>query len=324
MRIPPPIPLFNSVNVWNKMILKKIQLCKAFMIFVCLAIFSGITSYADDVIDQSKIRVTLKCDNIAYIDSVGHLYYHLYYPGTIESNDISLVIHSKEYDNVKFMSDKFIPSSKSKNVSIINGKQSTKTEIVWDVWFKPTALGSFKTPEYSIQIPDTLNISPIIKRIQVVDKSDHIGGNNSDGKCKNVNENNAHKSDIVVLKAEIDKDNIALGDSIIMDIKIISNRSLVYVYLNVPVEIEDCYYEQIPFEEFGESRNVEIDGIKCHEYTVLKYVIWPLRHGDFTIPELTINGEHVTSFFDPFGDNAPENKSFSVSSKIVKFKVKKK
>lgn len=110
-----------------------------------------------------------------------------------------------------------------------------------------------------------------------------------------------------------------------MQIKLQSNQRFSEVRFDTPVEIDDCFYENIETIA-AEPIKIAVDGVECNEWIVSEYLLIPLKSGIIRIPEIKIKGNCTVQKeeTDPFWGSLPQfyNVPFHAKSKEIKLKVK--
>ncbi len=269
--------------------------------------------------DISNVKFKIECSDTAYLKERSvNIRYILDFGDQFNPNYLELKISDFDSDCAKLL---YVGKAISSSRSIISGKETLRHIVNWNVALRPVKEGLFVTPDVVLLYRnDTLDVSPKSKTIVIAEHT-RPSGPDVDKSETSVKESD---KEIIRLLTFLDKESVNLGDSVTMQIKLQSNQRISDGRFDSPLEIDDCYYESISMWS-DEPIETTVDGIKCYEWTLLKYNLIPLKTGVIEIPEIsmTLNISVPTADTDPFWgfptgfDNVP----IQVHSKEVKLKV---
>lgn len=275
---------------------------------------------AQDSIDMSNVKFEIVCEDTVGVKELVHIGYVLDYGDQFKPDFLELKFPKFETDCAKLL---YVgKSGTSTSHSIINGKMKTTHKVKWEATIRAIKEGSFQTPNVILLYQNNpLDISPKYKSVVISENA-------------NIPEENKHKNDTVIkipdnaiirLYAVLDKSSINLGDSVLLQVKLQSDQSFSQVRFDGPIEIDDCFCENIETIA-GEPIRTAVDGIECYEWIISEYLITPLKSGAIKIPKIKIKGNCCIrrDEQDSFWGSLPKyyNVPFQAHSNEIKLKVK--
>lgn len=275
---------------------------------------------AQESIDMSNIKFEIVCEDTVGVKDLVHIGYVLDYGDQFKPDFLELKIPKFETDCAKLLYVGKTGTSTSFNM--IRGKQTTTHKVKWDATIRTTKEGKFTTPDVTlIYKNDTLDVFPNSKTIIIVEPTKLSNNSDTDNDTVIKIPDNA----IIRLVTVLDKNSINLGDSVSMQIKFQSDQSFSEVKFETPLEIDDCFYQNL--ETFtNQPVQTTIDGVECNEWIISEYLLTPLKSGVIKIPEIRIKGNCSIRKDQPdsFWGSLPKyyNIPFQAHSKEIKLKVK--
>lgn len=238
--------------------------------------------------------------------------------------ELRIPVFISDYATLKYLAR----SSSSKSISNKNGKMTTTNKIKWGVTIKPLKEGQFTTPEVILlNKNDTVPISQVSKTVIISNDITRHKEKKSESTQKDKTKSRIPDNAIIRLISVIDRDEICLGDSVIMKVKLQSNQeSFRDVKCYESIEIDDCFYESKGWNT-ANPVPVTVDGMDCFEWNIFEYALTPLTSGTIKIPKIKIKGTYRVrdDKSDPFSDSWWQfyNVPFKTQSNELKLKVKK-
>lgn len=286
------------------------------IMFLTTALFNPYI-LAQEPLDLSNVKFKIVCNDTVSVNERIPIEFVLDYENQFNPDFLELKIPNFETECAKLL---FVGKTLTNTShSIINGNKKTTHKVKWVVSIKTVKEGRFLTPDVILLYKnDTLDISPKSKTIVIKEGADA-------SKLRNDTAKKGSYNTLIRLITVLDKGTINLGDSVLMQIKLQSNQRFSEVRLDTPVEIDDCFYENIETIA-AEPINIAVDGVECNEWIVSEYLIIPLKSGIIRIPEIKIKGNCTVQKeeTDPFWGSLPKfyNVPFHAKSKEIKLKVK--
>lgn len=125
------------------------------------------------------------------------------------------------------------------------------------------------------------------------------------------------------LHAIISHDNIKVGESTTLTLKLLSNEDLRALEYCSRVEAEDCFISSSTLNDLTHEV-VEYEGKKYREYLIGEYNITPLKSGEFTLKPITVKCTIGPSFMDIFyPQKNAEDKTVTITSNPITLKAEK-
>lgn len=279
------------------------------VIIVCV---TAISLFADNhKLQHNQASIKVECPAVATVGQRFTVTYELSYPENISDNNLNIKI-SPVADKASLLAGPSTVNSLTTNV--INGKVQERTLKKWSYIFRADKAGTFTTPHFTIiEDGDTLSLAPVSEQILF------IVDNNKREEPPQVDTTK------IFLRAEIDKPTIQLGDSLVLSVALISDRSdITNAYFTKYPTVEDCYQELLP-ELSIEAQEVTIDHRKYFKWIIGKYKIIPLKKGTFRIDEISLKADvfiweknPADSFFEYM---SPRQKTLDIQSESIMFSV---
>lgn len=276
---------------------------------------------AQDTVDISDVKFEIVCEDTVGMKGLVHIGYVVDCGNQFNPDFLELKIPKFENDCAKLL---YVGKDGTRTShSIINGKMTTTHKIKWDATLRAITEGSFQTPEVSLLYQNNpLDILPKSKTVVISDNTIHSDRNKQDADTVVKIPDNA----IIRLEAVLDKNTINLGDSVLLRVKLQSDQSISQVRFDKPMEIDDCFCENIVTMIVDEPVQTTVNGAKCNEWILYEYLLTPLKSGVIKIPEIKINGNCSIrkDEKDSFWGHLPKyyNVPFQVQSNAIKLKVK--
>lgn len=276
---------------------------------------------AQDSVDMSNVKLEIFCEDTIGVGEQLNIGYVLDYEDQFNPKFLELKIPEFETDCARLL---YVgKSGTSTSHSTINGKMKTTHKVKWEAKIKAVKEGTFQTPNVTLSYQSTpLEISPKHKSVVISD-------------IANIPAEKEHKKDTAIkipdnaifrLDAVLGKGAINLGDSVLLQVKLQSNQGLSEVKLETPLEIDDCFYENL--ESFtNQPVKTTVNGVECDEWIIYEYLLTPLKSGVIKIPEIKIKGNCIVCRDEPdsFWGSLPKSYHvpFRTHSNEIKLKVKK-
>lgn len=275
---------------------------------------------AQDHIDISNVKFEIVCEDTVGVKELVHIGYVLDYGNQFNPEFLELKIPKFESECAKLLY--LGKTGTSTSLNMIRGKQTTTHMVKWDATIRTTKEGEFTTPDVVlIYKNDTLDVSPKSKTIIIAEPTKLLNSSNTDNDTIIKIPDNA----IIRLITILDKSSVYLGDTVNMQVKLQSNQSFSEVKFETPLEIDDCFYENL--DTFtNQPVQTTVDGVECNEWIISEYLLTPLKSGIIKIPEIKIKGNCTIrkDEQDPFWGSFPKyyNVSFHTNSNEIRLKVK--
>lgn len=275
---------------------------------------------AQKPLDLSNVKFKIVCNDTVSVNERIHIEYVLDYENQFNPDFLELKIHNFETDCARLL---YVgKTGSSTNLCIINGQKATTHKVKWDAVIKTIKEGFFVTPNVILLCKnDTLDISPKAKTIVV--KEDTSSWDVE--KLRNDTVTKIPDNAIIQLATVLDKGTINLGDSVVMQIKLQSNQNISEGRFETPIEIDDCFYENIEMIA-TEPAKIAVNGVECNEWILAEFRLIPLKSGIIRIPEIKIKGICTVrkKVKVPFLGSLPKiyDVIFQAKSKEIELKVK--
>lgn len=275
---------------------------------------------AQNSTDWSNVKFEIVCEDTVGVKELVHIGYVLDYGDQFKPEFLELKIPKFESDCAKLLY--MGKTGMSTSLNMIRGKQTTTHKVKWDATIRTTKEGEFTTPDVIlIYNNDTLDVSPKSKIIIIAEPTKLSKSSSTDNDTIIKIPDNA----IIRLVTILDKSSICLGDSVNMQVKLQSNQSFSEVKFEAPLEIDDCFYENLETYT-NQPVQTTVDGVECNEWIISEYLLTPLKSGIIKIPEIKIKGNCTIrkDEQDPFWGSLPKyyNVPFQTNSKETRLKVK--
>lgn len=238
----------------------------------------------------------------------------------INPNDIRIKLSPTE-SNAEFIFGPVRSVTTSTSWNGIFGK-TIETSIKWSFTFLAISEGVFEVPDYTlISDSDTLKPNPVKEKIRFV--STNFFDDDISIPSKSQKDFNQADTTRTILRLEIDKKTVQLGDSIICSVILLCNvPRITQLAFEKKLEIRGC--DIIPLHYDNEHSIETINKTTFHKWTIGKYKIIPSKKGKYKITPISVKGEtqlmgnNVDMYF------GKENKYvlFENKSNTLHFKVK--
>lgn len=223
---------------------------------------------------------------------------------------------------------RYIPSSirESTQLSSFGGKILKIFSKKWIYTLEAAEAGTYSTPDFIItdsgaEVP----VDHVSKKIKIINAGDADNKDKDKVVDNAADEATANDDCRVIVKAEIDKTAIHLGDSLKLYIVLLIPSSAGGTFKIEPSPlIEDCYMELS--DNQPESTTVDVDGIDCTRYVCSDYNVIPLKRGKFKIKPVCVSGNIIKiSYANPqntlFSEHATREMPYEAKSDIITFTV---
>lgn len=283
-------------------------------------VLAGQSVMAEDSFNLSNVKFEIVCEDTVEMGKKFHMGYVLDYGDLFDPESLELKIPNFETDCAKLL---YVgKTGTSTSHSIVNGKVTTTHKVKWDAIVRAIKEGSFQTPDVSLLYQNNpLDISPEPKTIVISKKANLPTTNKQENDTVIKIPDNA----IIRLETNLDKRTINLGDSVLLQVKLQSNQSFNQVRFDGPLEIEDCFCENIE-KIAGDPIQTIVDGVECYEWIIAEYRLTPLKSGVIVIPEIKIKGNCSIrkDEQDSFWGSLPKyhDVPFQSHSNVINLKVK--
>lgn len=275
------------------------------------AVFSVVFWAGVMAIEPERVKMSVSCPTTVAVGDKFDVVYQVEYDETVNADILKLDIGPIGRNAVMLYGPaKSTRMSYSKTNA---GGMVARSGVTWLYKFRAVKEGEFEVPDFVLTLDsDTISNLPSIDRaIQIVSDAKDLNG------CDNVNRVDSAQ---VVLKLELDKDKIQLGDSIECSLKLVTNASLSQGSFEKALSVDDCYLESMSPEQVDPT----VSGGYA-EYEIERYRIIPLKKGRFVIEPVKISGtrEKSVSPVSDFGfaDGRHESVPFEAETERINFEV---
>lgn len=290
------------------------------LLMICLT--SVIQVRGSVIIESDQVSMSVVCPETVAVGDRFRIDYILTYPEQISPQDIDLSLKpSDEDEKVMFLYGPAVASSIS--ITVNNSHQKlVQTKITWSFSFKARKEGVFVIPDFVLRSgSDTIKVKAIVKTIRFV--TDKVEENvEAQGTANQAGANEVGSAAQPLLRIEIDKEKLQLGDSLICDVIFLSDVSQIdNVVLNRSFRVDHCYFEALKSDN-GPSTEV-IDNKTFNRWILCQYKIIPLKKGKFKIEPIQIRGvrQILHPNFNLFSGDLYSSVPFEVESNKLSFEV---